>query len=130
MESRGSWECSTEDKKPKEGNLFNTRSAEMARLEEKALNELDEWLAMNELIWRQRSRTDWLKDGERNIAFFKAKSSRMKERKYIEMILKMMGVKSMIPQKFCNSLWVSLTTFFPLLKSPCRLEYNFSNSLA
>lgn len=43
--------------------------------EKKLSSELDDSLAMEELLWKQRSRTDWLKKGDKNTAFFKAKST-------------------------------------------------------
>ncbi|CAM8916763.1 unnamed protein product [Rhodiola kirilowii] len=47
--------------------------------ESKLSAELDEWLAREECIWRQRARTEWLKEGDRNTAFFHARAShRMK----------------------------------------------------
>lgn len=39
---------------------------------------LDEWLAREELLWKQRARTDWLKSGEYNAVFFQGKSTKEK----------------------------------------------------
>lgn len=48
--------------------------------------ELDEWLAREELLWKQRSRMDWLKAGDKNTTFFKMKASQRRSRKIIKYI--------------------------------------------
>lgn len=62
-------------------------------VEEEASEELDEWLTREELLWKQRARADWLKDGERNSAFFRAKATRGKERKMIDFLIKEDGAE-------------------------------------
>ncbi|KAL9662192.1 hypothetical protein QQ045_027024 [Rhodiola kirilowii] len=60
------------------------RTQEVVEEETLVSNSLDEWLAREELLWRQRARTKWLKAGDRNMAFFKAKSTQRRDRKQIK----------------------------------------------
>jgi hypothetical protein len=41
-----------------------------ARSEAKMQVELNEWLRRNEMLWRQKSRETWLKDGDKNSKLF------------------------------------------------------------
>ncbi|KAL9668951.1 hypothetical protein QQ045_006492 [Rhodiola kirilowii] len=59
------------------------RTRVVVEQEEEAARKLDEWLAREELLWMQRARADWLKDGDKNTAFFKAKSTQRREKKII-----------------------------------------------
>ncbi|KAL9684952.1 hypothetical protein QQ045_022394 [Rhodiola kirilowii] len=59
------------------------RTSEVVEREEEASRRLDEWLAREELLWRQRARTEWLKDEDRNNAFFIAKSTQRMDKKFI-----------------------------------------------
>lgn len=44
------------------------------------------------MLWKQRARSDWLKSGDQNTAFFKAKATRRKKRKTIDQLEKDDGV--------------------------------------
>lgn len=48
----------------------NPRTEQVARREARLAGELDEWMAREELLWKQRSRVDWLKEGEKQSLFF------------------------------------------------------------
>lgn len=52
--------------------------------EEKLSADLDEWLVREELIWKQRSRMVWLKEGGRKTTFFRAKATMRNEKKLID----------------------------------------------
>ncbi|KAL0355535.1 UNVERIFIED_CONTAM: hypothetical protein Sradi_4000400 [Sesamum radiatum] len=51
---------------------------------EQARKNLDELLIMEELIWKQRAKAPWLKEGDRNTTFFHAKASERKHKKVIK----------------------------------------------
>ena len=49
--------------------------------------ELNRWLGLEEEMWRQRSRNNWLKAGDRNTTFFHTKASNQFQRNTISRIL-------------------------------------------
>ncbi|CAM8999721.1 unnamed protein product [Rhodiola kirilowii] len=70
---------------------FGPRSEESEKMELELCNELDEWLEREELFWRQRSRAEWLKNGDRNTSYFHAKASQRKKRNHIEKLRNLSG---------------------------------------
>ncbi|KAL9675120.1 hypothetical protein QQ045_003321 [Rhodiola kirilowii] len=69
------------------------RTEETAKKEAELTNEMDEWLAREELLWRQRARTEWLKEGDRNTTFFKARATNRKNKKLIQKLKKEDGTE-------------------------------------
>lgn len=53
-----------------EHNMDNIRQVRQA---------LNAWLDMEEVMWKQRSQNNYLKEGDRNTSFFHAKASNMKQ---------------------------------------------------
>ncbi|KAL9666388.1 hypothetical protein QQ045_000718 [Rhodiola kirilowii] len=60
------------------------RTEDTMAAESRLSSELDEWLEREELWWKQRSRAEWLKNGDRNTSYFHAKASQRKKRNRIE----------------------------------------------
>ncbi|KAL9666399.1 hypothetical protein QQ045_000729 [Rhodiola kirilowii] len=59
-----------EAKKELQGIRAMPRTQIMAEIEKEFTSKIDEWLEKEEFMWRQRSRVDWLKEGDRNTIFF------------------------------------------------------------
>ncbi|KAL9686596.1 hypothetical protein QQ045_030989 [Rhodiola kirilowii] len=68
------------------------RSEEIATEEVQLSNELDEWLKREELFWRQRSRAECLKNGDRNTSYFHAKATQRRKRNHIDRLKNHSGV--------------------------------------
>ena len=49
--------------------------------------ELNKWLGIEEEMWHQRSRNNWLKAGDKNITFFHTKASNRYQKNTISKIL-------------------------------------------
>ena len=47
------------------GMTYDLRKAEIS-----ALKDLEEWEIREEIFWKQKSRVDWLQEGDRNTTFF------------------------------------------------------------
>lgn len=73
-------------------NLGNVERNGVVIVNETRLSaKLDEWLAREELLWKQRSRMDWLKAGDRNTTFYKMKATQRKTKKFIKFIKRVDG---------------------------------------
>uniref|UniRef100_A0A2N9FG91 Reverse transcriptase domain-containing protein n=1 Tax=Fagus sylvatica TaxID=28930 RepID=A0A2N9FG91_FAGSY len=59
---------------------------ENSMLEAKIQGQLNEWLERNELLWRQKSRETWLREGDRNSQFFHVSTIIRRRRNAIEAI--------------------------------------------
>ncbi|KAL9681934.1 hypothetical protein QQ045_013726 [Rhodiola kirilowii] len=62
------------------------RTEEVIEKEAKLQSELDEWLAREELLWKQRSIVDWLREGDSNTIFFHSRASQRRKKNSIERI--------------------------------------------
>lgn len=58
------------------------RDPDLAAWEDVLANELNEWMAKEELWGRQRARAEWLEEGDKNITFFLEPMQHNGEKKY------------------------------------------------
>ncbi|KAL2942001.1 ELKS/Rab6-interacting/CAST family member 1 [Bienertia sinuspersici] len=63
--------------------LAQSRSSNLIKLESKMRKELDEVLYQEELLWYQKPRVDWLRDGDRNTSFFHLSTIKRRWRNHI-----------------------------------------------
>jgi hypothetical protein len=83
-------------------------------------NELNVWLARNEIMWRQKSRETWLKDGDCNSQFFHISSIIRRKKNSIdairgdngEWIVKLSEIREFVIEKFHN-LFIEEDITFP-----------------
>ncbi|KAL9690755.1 hypothetical protein QQ045_011163 [Rhodiola kirilowii] len=75
--------------KEKLGNLKNcVRTKGVVDEEQNLSEELDEWLARKDFLWRQRSRVEWLREGDQNTSFFHANASHRRQINRIDRLKK------------------------------------------
>ena len=53
---------------------------------------LQKWLEIDEIIWRQRSKALWFKEGDKNTRFFHNKATQRKKRNLIKGVKDDVGV--------------------------------------
>ncbi|KAL9669415.1 hypothetical protein QQ045_006962 [Rhodiola kirilowii] len=70
------------------------REESVLKEEEYLVSQLDEWRFREEIYWRQRSREEWLTEGDRNTRFLHAKASHRRKINTIEEI------------KDCSGIWL------------------------
>ena len=98
----------------------NQVSEANARLEGKLLGELNEWLIRNDVLWKQKSRELWLRDGDRNTKFFHLSTIIRRRHNSIDAvrsdsgdwIIDQKGIREHFQTKFI-SLFSEEETFFP-----------------
>ncbi|CAM8965691.1 unnamed protein product [Rhodiola kirilowii] len=88
------------------------RTEETASMEAKLTDELDEWMEREELFWRQRSRAEWLRSGDRNTSYFHAKASQRKKRNQIDKLRNQTGELSYSESEFISTITNYFTDIF------------------
>ena len=82
------------------------------------MNQLDELLYREEMLWMQRSRVDWLKEGDRNMKFFHRKAVWRARKNRIKSLLDEHGgvhTDSKVMAEMTSSYFANLFTADPLL---------------
>ncbi|CAM8887236.1 unnamed protein product [Rhodiola kirilowii] len=80
------------------------RTEEMVEQEIKLCSELDEWLLREELFWKQRSRVDWLKEGDSNTRFFHLRASHRRKVNKIDKLKTAEGVWISGDEELCEAI--------------------------
>ncbi|KAL9668150.1 hypothetical protein QQ045_002525 [Rhodiola kirilowii] len=61
----------------------SSRTDVMIEREQRIIEDIDEWLIREEILWRQRSRICWLKEGDSNSKFFHAYANGRRKTNYV-----------------------------------------------
>ena len=93
-------------------NSLNDNEAEIKELR----MEVNEVLTREEIMWKQRSRVEWLQNGDRNTKFFHATANQRWSKNRIEGLLKVYGMKKKVQPKLLS--WITLRIFSHLTAQP------------
>lgn len=104
--------------------LAENRTRKHIILEAKLRKELDEVLHQEELLWYQKSRVDWIRDGDRNTTFFHLSTIARRWRNKINAIKNNAGV--WVTDK--NEVKASIVSFFSSLFTEEHIEDNDGNN--
>ncbi|GKU89755.1 hypothetical protein SLEP1_g3851 [Rubroshorea leprosula] len=88
IEGIGDWGCLLHKMKEFERLSHHQDLALAAKEERCVLNELEEWLEREEIMWRQRSRDIWIQEGDRNTCFFHRRATKRNDRNRVEKLMK------------------------------------------
>ncbi|KAL9677975.1 hypothetical protein QQ045_015813 [Rhodiola kirilowii] len=94
-----------------------SRTEEIVRHEARLSTEIDEWLLREELLWRQRSRADWLKEGDRNTHFFHLRAPHRRQVNRIEKLKDNSNEWVVEEEKLCELAVNHFSSIFKTIKS-------------
>ncbi|KAL9686367.1 hypothetical protein QQ045_023824 [Rhodiola kirilowii] len=103
------------------------RSEELIEKEAELHGELDEWLAREELLCRQRSRIEWLKEGDSNTTFFHTRASQRRRKNTVSKIKGKDGYWITVDADLCGE---AVCHFMDILSSSTvRCQPDFEENL-
>ncbi|KAL9667385.1 hypothetical protein QQ045_001742 [Rhodiola kirilowii] len=78
------------------------RSQQNIDVEKALTEELDKWLAREEMLWRQGSRVKLLKQGDKNTKFFHARATQRKKKNHISKLRDQRGSEKPADRSSCG----------------------------
>ncbi|KAL9691395.1 hypothetical protein QQ045_011817 [Rhodiola kirilowii] len=100
------------------------RTDEIIEPEVKITRDMDEWFLREELLWKQRSMEDWLKEGGRNIRFFHHRASHRKMVNRIEKLKSDEGEWITEKEEICGLIVKYYEEMFRSNRSDTRVKWN------
>lgn len=88
--------------------LARNMSAGLLRLEERLKKERCEVLVQEEMLWRQKLRIDWIKEGDRNTRFFHTTTLMRRRRNKLDVLLDDQGEWVTDKTKLMRRRWVTI----------------------